>query len=1518
MKRIKIIITLASFLILFGTMNIFADIAPEYKQSKKDGSTNELQAKSYTGIFDVQKNTVSNIDFYTSNFGIFGLDIAHNVGGGFWPRGSTNQYIFGGGIWIGAKKQRPGSTDPNDLKKYVEISYNPNSGKSWFVPGRIEDGDLVDQTDVYRYRTFFSVDFRTDGTPLANNERGNWPVWDDAINDTLKQNRYFGHFIYDSTTRYRSFFPKGPAFISGEDIFSTYKDTDLNFYEPGAGKMKSEGYPLRLQVEQTIYSWGFGDYRDFIFISYNIINKSSDILQEVWIAPVMDVDIAAFPNYSLGATNDRVRFYDKEDTLNLAVQWSNSDRGEANQGFGYLGFDFLESPAVDNDRYIRHDKRVFTNDEQIGLVTFRNWPIAEDKIEAEDRYNYMSAGVKDGDTGPGDKRFLMATGPFNMRPDDTARIVVGMVLAVPTKGANADGSYEDMEELVFKDKFAQEVYDNNFRTPTPPDRSVIYRQNGFNHSVSIQWDSTAELSKDIYEKGLDFMGFKIYRARRVDLDTFDVNEIKGGGLYPGGKGPFGWKMIKQYQIPTPFLKSVNKAGNDPNNALMPFIDSLRIVGPYMNSVGKVIDSLALRVIRVPRGVTLADLSVSYPALNTATPVIVDIDTSIFSKPWGPYYYKLLTEDGVDIKNMAIVPQEGANRLIDSVMMGVVHLKKAFMPYNRIFYKENTISIDPNYLKNMTFKDGMMGNWHLDTNIFVDTATGITITKVDTVRTSIDTVYRLNTLRKSTLSPTGYVIDVLTYDNLSNTLKDTTKYQIVLNELYKYIQDGWVTIDFPDFEQSDGAQHEVIIPYVKELTNNRTLFDIGDDIRVDGYIDRNPDPTKSEQLVNNIDYYYKVLAFDEGDYLQRTPSKVNDAFIGLPNITSVKPSANTVSEDPIFETIISPEDSLKLGGLFNFNMYAIDRDRALQNFAGHDIELTFNPYWNQYSLLFTGRAETDALKVGLYQRRAVLKDLTTNQVLYDGLMNFEIVPCSGEFRGLFTENSASYVMADTVIIDSVTQKEITFGLRNNKEIITRSGSFTSGDFRDPGYCYAMATLPPAYGTIGFSFDFTLQQWGGRYRPDSLSYTASKQPDEDAVTLVTFIDDIGPIANTDNIMTTQPVGLDFNTFATAYGSFNNGPGVYEVEFLPGGTDTLDVVWGANPPDYTNNNKFIVNYLNIKVTNSLSYKRPVELGSYDSVEVKGYTEIQPMHLPIATEYGYERYNATIRNLFPRRFYPDPRNLGYKGVDRLNPETNEFIGKFNMGVYGWVNIRNENEIRLPRQAARPNYEPFISSADDGSARFYMDRQNRYYLSAFSIDGKDTLDFTHILNIGGVQFAIDYANSGRMFNTGRRWPKVSGYTYGNDFQPGDKITLRTLGGALGMPQPEAKVLFRLNNPKGTDGTYTDQLLEKIQVVPNPYFISHEGTRSPYDSKIYFTKLPKKCKIDIYTVSGDLVRTLEHDETTSAMKDSEYMEVWDLLSTNGIRVQSQAFVALITSDDGAQAVKNFSVVVGGFRLIPQD
>ena len=44
-------------------------------------------------------------------------------------------------------------------------------------------------------------------------------------------------------------------------------------------------------------------------------------------------------------------------------------------------------------------------------------------------------------------------------------------------------------------------------------------------------------------------------------------------------------------------------------------------------------------------------------------------------------------------------------------------------------------------------------------------------------------------------------------------------------------------------------------------------------------------------------------------------------------------------------------------------------------------------------------------------------------------------------------------------------------------------------------------------------------------------------------------------------------------------------------------------------------------------------------------------------------------------------------------------------------------------------------------------------------------------------------------------------------------------------------------------------------------------------------------------------------------------DVWDLMTSNGLRIDSQSLIAVIKTPDGAQTVKKFSVVVGSYRLI---
>jgi hypothetical protein len=104
----------------------------------------------------------------------------------------------------------------------------------------------------------------------------------------------------------------------------------------------------------------------------------------------------------------------------------------------------------------------------------------------------------------------------------------------------------------------------------------------------------------------------------------------------------------------------------------------------------------------------------------------------------------------------------------------------------------------------------------------------------------------------------------------------------------------------------------------------------------------------------------------------------------------------------------------------------------------------------------------------------------------------------------------------------------------------------------------------------------------------------------------------------------------------------------------------------------------------------------------------------------------------------------------------------------------------------------------------------------------------------------------------------------------------------------------------GIDAGRAREELSQIKVVPNPY-IAHavwettEGIR-----KIQFTHLPDECTIRIYTLAGDLVRVIEHDNGTGA-------EDWDLLNKNQQGIVPGVYFYHVESEYGEKLGK-FAII----------
>lgn len=446
MKKFSLIVML---IIAASALNAFAG----------DNKDNTIQ-RIPIGVFDMQKNTKGSVSFHASNYGINFLNIKENKGSGFWPRGTENQYIFGAGFWFAAEK-RLSST--GDLVKLVEMSYNPNSGNSWFRPGQYYPGiDFTESnnlTKIANNRLYFSTDFdNITGMPLPNVDGGrySWPLWIQDGEKKYHYGTYLHDYVNDTLKRTTQYYPNGPLYVSDEDIVSTFHDFDLDLYQGGKQAMSQKGYPLGLQVVSSIYTWDEESAKNIVVINYEITNASEDTLFNCYFGKVIDVDIYYSPNSIQGATNDRIRFFEEDNSLNLGVAWTDTDKGEAGKGFGYLGLSFIETPAVDNIGFIRNDKLIYEPEEQIGVNLFKNWSINVDPITENDRYQLLSEKILQSDLGPADQRMLMSCGPFSMRPGDKAHVSVCINFAAPAKGGEADGTIEDIAGLSSKSLINQD------------------------------------------------------------------------------------------------------------------------------------------------------------------------------------------------------------------------------------------------------------------------------------------------------------------------------------------------------------------------------------------------------------------------------------------------------------------------------------------------------------------------------------------------------------------------------------------------------------------------------------------------------------------------------------------------------------------------------------------------------------------------------------------------------------------------------------------------------------------------------------------------------------------------------------------------------------------------------------------------------------------------------------------------------------------------------------------------------
>lgn len=101
--------------------------------------------------------------------------------------------------------------------------------------------------------------------------------------------------------------------------------------------------------------------------------------------------------------------------------------------------------------------------------------------------------------------------------------------------------------------------------------------------------------------------------------------------------------------------------------------------------------------------------------------------------------------------------------------------------------------------------------------------------------------------------------------------------------------------------------------------------------------------------------------------------------------------------------------------------------------------------------------------------------------------------------------------------------------------------------------------------------------------------------------------------------------------------------------------------------------------------------------------------------------------------------------------------------------------------------------------------------------------------------------------------------------------------------------------------------IKKINVFPNPYFGANVEERRTTEHFVRFTHLPNKATIRIYTLAGELVRTIEHNNPTQ-------YEEWNLLNDYDIPVASGMYIVHVDCGSLGEKILKLALIIPEERL----
>ncbi|MCF7824972.1 MAG: FG-GAP-like repeat-containing protein [Candidatus Marinimicrobia bacterium] len=344
----------------------------------------------------LQNLDINNTNMWVQRDGRFARDPFPPRHAGFeWPQGSGLTAVYASGLWLGAKVNG-------------EVRTSIAQYEREYMAGNITNGQAVNP-DNLRFRVYKIQA----GDDESNLDYAEWPA-DLGAPVTLD----------------------GKPLVFGQQmLYHVYNDQNPEAHFDGAP-------PLGAEVQQLTFGYNMpGSLENTVLLGFRIINKSNDVWKDAYLSLWCDPDIGHHLDDLLGVDTIRNMVYayngddfDEENSLN-------SGYGSTPPAIGYKilkgafytkpmqaaatyadGFDFpYHDPSSGEERYRVIQGQLLDGSYRTDPGTGEPgvFPYAGDPVSGE--------GWIDSD--PGDRRFIISTGPFNMDPGQSKVLFFALVAA---------------------------------------------------------------------------------------------------------------------------------------------------------------------------------------------------------------------------------------------------------------------------------------------------------------------------------------------------------------------------------------------------------------------------------------------------------------------------------------------------------------------------------------------------------------------------------------------------------------------------------------------------------------------------------------------------------------------------------------------------------------------------------------------------------------------------------------------------------------------------------------------------------------------------------------------------------------------------------------------------------------------------------------------------------------------------------------------------------------------------------